>query len=298
MQVSFRCPVTSKTVEATGHLQHSNTMGGQVTSRAKRSVMWSIRSALRRSIRSALGYGIAGRLAADMASGATDGMTRGSSQSYSEAEQKDAIVRAFESVSRSFMWDAQNNRYISLEAAGAVMTDFMRILQDAPITAPYDRGILARMLTEIACADGNVGEDERQFLAGFITPDIGTVDSLAQMQRLSPAELGETTQGATRETMLMLSWAVALTDESLSSDESMRLDDYSGALGVPANRAHELRSYAQVYMVDQALGRAYPGGKRDEQAHAEVMAMATRLGMDATEAERVDIRFRKRYGLV
>ena len=297
MYVTFRCPVTNQTVEASGHLEKRDTLGGRVAQSAKRSVMWSLRAALSRTVYRTFGYGIAGHVASDVAYGATSNVGYSSSQSYSDEEKRQAIVRAFESVLGQFAWDAANQRYISAQAAGEVMTDFMRQLGSAPVIAPYDRGVLARMLTEIACADGTIGNDERQFLAGFLTPEVGTVDSLAQMKRLSPAELAETSRGV-RETMLMLCWALALTDENLATDEAIRLNDYATGLTVPAQRAHELRSYAQVYLVDQALGRAYSGGRRDPAIHDEVMGMARRLGMDPNEAERVDIRFRKRYGLV
>ena len=296
MQVAFRCPVSGQIVEANAPIHQAKNLSSRVTQSAKRSLMYSLRNALTRSVRRALGHNIVGRVAADMTRSATDDL--GQSQSYSEADKQAAIVRAFESVANMFVWDPHNHRYVSTQAAGEVVIDFTRILNAAPVTAPYDRGILARMLTEIACADGVVGAEERQFLTGFITADLGTVDSLAQMPTLSSAELIETSQGGTRETMLMLAWALALTDENLAPDEAMRLDQYATGLAITAERAHELRSYAQIYLVDQALGRAYPGGRRDDQIHAEVMAMAGRLGMDPTEAERVDIRFRKRYGLV
>ena len=298
MHVTFRCPVSGQSIEARGHLQASSSLGGKVAESAKRSIMWSLRSSLSRAISRSLGYGIAGRVASDVAYGAVSSGGGSSTQSYSDADKQAGIIAAFESVSSKFAWDAQNRRYISAEAAGVVMTDFMQQLDKAPVHAPYDRGVAARMLTEIACADGTVSEDERHFLAGFITPDIGTVDSLAGMQRLSPAELAEASHGAPRDTMYMLAWAVALTDESLSPQEEARLGELASGLGIAAERAQQLKQFSQLYLVDQAIGRAYPNGQRDPAAHAEVMAMASRIGLDPTAAERVDIRFRKRYGLV
>lgn len=98
--------------------------------------------------------------------------------------------------------------------------------------------------------------------------------------------------------MLMVAWAVALTDEDLSPQEELRLAEYAAGLGIAPAQAVKLKLAAQVYLVDQALSRAYPGGQRDQALHAEVMSMAQRIGLDATDAERVDIRFRKRYGLI
>ncbi|HWN67227.1 MAG TPA: hypothetical protein VNM90_06280, partial [Haliangium sp.] len=202
------------------------------------------------------------------------------------------------SVADRFVWDAAQSRYIAAQAGGEVITGFMRQLVDAPATTRYDRLVSVRMLTEIASADGQLGTDENMFLSGFITPDLGTVEELWRTPRLSNAELAETSEGPVRETMLMLAWAVAWTDEQLAPEEEARLREYATALAVPAPRMAELQSHVRNYLLDQALARAYGGGRRDPAAHAEAMAFARRLGMDDTTAERADIRFRKRNGLV
>lgn len=296
MRVTFRCPVSGQEVHASAGLRAANTIGNRVAGTAKRNLMWSVRGAIAGAVRRAFGHGMLGSMAAGAA---RDAMSAGESNlRFSDSEKQEAIVRAFASVSSQFAWDAQNGRFISAQAAGEVMTDFMKQIAAAPVTTPYDRGVLARMLTEIAVADGNLGEDERAFLSGFVTPDIGTVESLAQAQRLSAAELSETSQGAARDTMLMLAWGVALTDEELSPQEAARLDEHAAGLGIAAARTGELKRFAQTYLLDQALGGVYAGGQRNAELHAEAMAMAERMGLDRTEAERADIRFRKRYGLV
>ena len=295
MRVSFRCPVSGHEVEASAALRAADSVGNRVAQSAKRSLMWSVRSAIGSAVRRALGHGMLGSAAS---SAARDAMSGGGGTRYSEEEKQDAVVRAFESVSSQFAWDAQNQRYISVQAAGEVMSAFMEQLGTHPVGTTYDRGVLARMLTEIAVSDGNLGDDERAFLSGFITPDIGTVDSLAKAPRLSFAELAETTQGEARDTMLMLAWGLAFTDEELAPAEAARLGEYANALSIRPERADELKRFAQLYLLDQALGRAYAGGTRNAEAQAEAMAMAGRLGLDATEAERADIRFRKRNGLV
>ena len=297
MRVTFRCPVSGQSVQSSGGLQAANTMASRATQSAKRGLMWSLRSSIARAARSAFGHGVAGSVASQATYGAMSGVGSGRT-SYSDSDKRDAIVRAFHNVQNQFAWDAQNNRFISAQAAGQTLPEFSQQRSSAPVSSPYDRGVLARMLTEIACADGQLGDDERGFLGGFITPEMGTVEQLAQYQRLSAAELAETTQGPSRETMLMLAWALAFTDEELSSQEAGRLNEYAGQLAIAPQRAEELVQYAQVYLVDQALMRAYPGGQRDPALHAEVMALAGRLGLDSTTAERADIRFRKRYGLV
>ncbi len=298
MRVTFRCPVSGATFESSAGIQASDDLASKAKAGAKRSALWSLRSAVAGAARRALGGGIGGSLASGAAYGATSGV--GNQRSYSEEEKKAAIAQAFESVRDQFVWDTPNNRFISAQAAGDVLTEFAQQLGAAPVGTPYDRKVLARMLTEIACADGDLGEEERGFLHGFITPEIGTVEQLAQQAqqaRLTPAELAECAPGPSRETMLMLAWSVAFTDESLAPEEEQWLGEFAAGLSIAEPRAQQLKTFAQVYVVDAALGRAYPGGQRDEAAHAWVMDLGSRIGLDPTEAERADIRFRKRYGI-
>lgn len=296
MRVVFRCPVSGQEVESSAGLRTGNSMTDRMAQSAKRSLMWSVRSAIASAVRSALGSGILGNAAASVS---RDAMSAGEDRiRYSEDDKRDAVERAFQAVAGRFVWDTQQGRYIAAQAAGDVLTDFMRQLQAAPATTKYDRSVVARMLTEIAAADGQLGQDEHAFLAGFVTPDIGTVETLARAPRLSAAELAETSTGPVRDTMLMLAWAVALADDDLAPQEEARLAEYGHGLGIAGTRAGELKGHAQGYLLDQALARAYASGQRDPAAHAEAMELARRLGIDATLAERADIRFRKRYGLI
>jgi uncharacterized tellurite resistance protein B-like protein len=296
MRVVFRCPVSGLETEASAGLRQDSSMGSRVTGSLKRGLMWSVRNAIASAVRSAFGHGIVG---STLAHGARDAMYAGEEKlRYSEADKRDAIERAFQAVSDRFVWDAQQGRYIAAQAGGESITDFMRQLGGAPATIRYDRMVAARMLTEIASADGQLGADEHAFLAGFLTPDLGTVDDLWRAPRLSAAELAETSEGPVRDTLLMLAWAVAWSDDQLAPQEEARLREYATALAVPATRVAELQGYVRSYLVDQALARAYAAGRRDDAAHAHAMELARRLGMDATTAERADIRFRKRNGLI
>jgi hypothetical protein len=296
MQVTFRCPVSGTTVSSTATIQADDGLGSRAAEGAKRSLLWGVKNALSRAVQSALGHGMLGSAASSAAYGAMSDV--GSKRSYSEEEKRAAIVAAFERVKDRFIWDAAGRRFISAQAGGEVLIDFMRQLETAPIATPYDRRVTARMLASIAAADGSLGDEERQFLAGFMSPELGSVDDLVRMPQPSAAELAECAPGPSRHTMLMLAWAVAFTDEELAPQEARRLSEFAAGLAVDDARAGELRRFAQIYVVDQALGRAYPDGRRDPAAHADVMALARRIGLEDEQAERVDIRFRKRYGLL
>lgn len=296
MHVVFRCPASGLEIPSSAGLRQEQTLGNRIAGGVKRSLMWSVRNAIASAVRSALGGGIVGNAAA---SASREAMYASQEKlRYSESDKRDAIERAFQAVSSRFVWDSQQGRFIAAEAGGDAIPDFMRQLQSAPPSSRYDRMVSARMLIEIAAADGQLGDDERAFVSGFVTPDLGTVDELWSTPRLSTAELSETSQGPVRDTMLMLAWAVAYSDDQLAPEEAARLAEYAGALGIPTARVTELQGFAGGYLLDQALARAYATGRRDDAAHAEAMQLASRLGMDATSAERADIRFRKRHGLV
>ena len=315
MRVVFRCPVSGYQTEASAGLRQGSGMPGTL----RRSLMWGVRSVIASVVRIAFAQGIVGQMhritqyvrqldgsasvpslaGTAFASVAREAVDAGEETlRYSEDDQRDAIERAFQAVADRFLWDAEQGRYIAAQAGGGVITGFMRQLVDAPATIRYDRMVFARMLTEIAAANRQLGPDEHMFLAGFITPDLGTIEELWHAPPLSTAELAETSEGPVRETMLMLAWAVAWTDEQLAPQEEARLCEYATTLAVPAARLAELQGHVRDYLLEQALARAYGGGRRNAAAHAEAMTFAHRLGLDATTAERVDIRFRKRNGLI
>jgi hypothetical protein len=98
--------------------------------------------------------------------------------------------------------------------------------------------------------------------------------------------------------MLMIAWGLALTDKELAEPESKRLAELAQGLEISGERADEMKFFAQQYVVDQAMENVYPGGQIDKNAQTEVYQFAERIGLGRNEAERVEIRYRKRNGLV
>jgi len=298
MKCVFKCPVSGTTVESQAAIQKGRGLADRAKESAKRSLSWRIRWGVSRLVRSALGYGIGGRVAGDVAGQAVSGAAEKVGQGFSESEKQAAIEQAFKNVSSQFVFDGKKNTWVAATVAADILTDFAGQLNSAPVSQNYDRGVLARMLVEVAQADGNLAAEEKDFLAGFISSDLGTVDELAGKPRLSPAELAEVSSGPARETMLMIAWALACTDKELAQAEQQRLAAFTEALGVADTRAAELKRYAQRFVIDQAMEGVYPGGVVDEGAKAEVYHFAERIGLDRNEAERVEIRYRKRNNMV
>ncbi len=296
MAVTFTCPTTGTSVEASASIQRGKGLADVAKQSAKKNVMWSIRSAVSRTVRGVLGSGILGRVGNDLAREVMSNVEQGARDSFSDDEKQAAIVRAFESVSSRFAFDPKAGRFVG--ASAAEQSGFDRQLTSAPVTERYDRGVLARLLVEIAAADGKVDADERAFLEQFVTPDLGTIDDLLRRGALSGAELGETSQGASRETTIMLAWAVAFADEELELSETRRIVEVAGALGVSNERTEALKREAQLHLYAQALGNVYASGSQDASAKAEADRFAARIGMTSDDIDRADAQYRKRRGLI
>ncbi len=278
LAVTFKCPTSGTEIPSRGTLaprEKEADPNGNMTSSLRRSMSHVLR-------------GVFGR---------TPKAGEAVSSDYSEEAKRAATVEAFEAVQTQFVWEAKSGTWMSVEAAGADWTEFAKQLFDGPVVEDADCDVLARMLVEIANADGRLAEEEKIFLNEFLVPNFGTVETLSNKPALSADELGATSAGRVRDTMLMLAWALALVDEDLDSREEARLGELADGLGLGPNLVLELKRFAQEHVIDQALEVAYRGGQRDDGRYAEVQTLAKKIKLRSTNVERVEQRLRKRHGL-
>ncbi len=296
MKCVFKCPETGATAEASATISQGRGVKNVAQAAVKRSLFSSLRRAVSSTLYSTLGHSIAGRAASEVSREMLSNTRQGTL--YSADDKKEAVVRAFERVAAEFRFDADAGHFMGIPAGAVVETGFSKQLAEHPVAGRYEQGLLARMLVEIACADGTVSDDERAFLGDFIDPELGSIDDLANRDKLNAVDLEEAAEGAVRESMLMIAWTAALSDEGLADSERARLTDLAAGLGITDDRAAEVRHLATSHLLEQAFAAAYPGGKRDDDAHAETMAYAASLGVHAEDVQRADIRYRKRMGIV
>jgi uncharacterized tellurite resistance protein B-like protein len=278
LRVTFCCPVSGQTFSSAAPIESPEPRSPAV---APGGMLGELRGALAGALRSVGG-----------GDGGADG-----EEAEAGAGREAALLRAFAQVAHDFVWDEPAQRYLSAGAAGAGPPEFVEQLHRAPVTRDWDRKVLARMLAEVARADGAIAASEQRFVAGFITPQMGTLDEIASLPPLEPSELARTAPGPSRETLVMLAWAVALTDERLDPAEKQRIAQYGDWLDLLPERATALRRIAALYLIDQALDRVYAGGTRDAQGYAQVQQLTDRLGLDAAALESVEQRFCRRRGL-
>ncbi|MGE0711865.1 MAG: hypothetical protein AB7N76_31120 [Planctomycetota bacterium] len=287
IRCTFCCPVTGEQVVATGPLEKGRELEDVAPS--GQGLLGTLRHALGGLFAAVLGseeHEVEVARAADAAF-----------EPYTDSERKAGIVLAFRSAADRFVWDSQAQRWISVEGAGELLTEFDRQLKVAPIRAPGDRQVAARMLVEVARTDEQVTDTEWDFLGNFIPGDLSSVDTYMEAPPLTAVELDATSRGAVRDTMLMLAWALAHVDHQLDADEDEQLLGYARGLKIPETRARELQELARQFLLEKALQRAYPGGELDAARHQDALALGEQLGLERAAVEAFEERFRRRWGI-
>lgn len=296
VQVVFRCPVSEDEIQASARITES--AGSSIKKEVKRSLWRNLRWSMSRMMYSVFGYGVGGAIGSTVADTAAS-VGEGRQYQASEGELKEAVLDAFRSVQSRFAWDASNNRFVSASVFAELQVEFTVIVNQVKITKAWDRAVLARMLAEIAAADGTLAEEERELFVSFLPMGQGvpTLDEVLEKPPLTKADLEETSADV-RHVMWLIAAAMALSDETLDDTEAQRLTRFAKALGIPDEDQRRGLALAKEYILDQALELAYADGKLDAGEHQNVMTLARELGIDEDRAARLDARCRKRKGIL
>ena len=70
-------------------------------------------------------------------------------------------------------------------------------------------------------------------------------------------------QGRVRQSLLMLSWALALADQDFASSERQRLHAFANGLKLSQAEVQAAETAAQDYVLDQAMRTAFQFGHDD-----------------------------------
>ena len=293
----FVCRQTGDATPARFTLPEST--GSMVASRVGRTVgrslMWSLRSSIYGLVRGIFGHGMLARIAADLAGSAVSEVQRQQgprgSQDLDDDETQAALVEAFRTVQGRFVWVPAQAQWVSTRAAESLMPPFQRQLSQHPVSHPYDRQVLARMLVELARADGTVAAAEQDLLTELIE---GGIEDLAQRPPLTAAELRTTSGGDTRVSLLLTAWTLALVDEQMDAQERALLMAWSDGLDLRPAQVVWVRNTAQQHVLEEALERMHPWGGHDSYAREQLYTLAERLGMTRPEAEKAEAAFQRR----
>lgn len=291
--VRFRCPVTGHEALAQGPWPADGLIERTAKS-ARRGLFSSVRSSLASSINQAIGSGSLQSIGSTVATQIiySTGETSTSPNTHSRTDRENAIVAAFATVSTQFAATDSAGRLVSRTAAIVETTPFDEHLAQHPITASYDRDVLMRLLAQLIAADGTVTDDERATFAALS----GGLDlaMIAARPSLSRVDFEETMQGADRESILLLGWAVALTDEGVSDAEWTLLNATAAGLAISETRVAELQSIARNQLISQAIASLAADGLPVDAIRSQVEALADRIGAGTEAGARAVIRWSKR----
>lgn len=268
----FRCPISGEEYHAMAPIQKKSELPGELQAEQTDDLMDGLRVSLSTTVRRFLHHD-------------QEDVGEDEEIQYSEEEKRQAIVAAFLRIEPLFVWDKKNKRYISAKAVNAPGTDFESQLNSWPIKNRFDKTIFARMLVGIANADGKITDEEKTFLSTMITPKLGTIDEFLSTTVPLKAELQEVTSDGTRDTMLMLAWAMAFTDEDLAEEEAALLHKFADIFEISKERADELQDFARYYLLDQVIEEVCEDGVIDEEEHDEILNLAMNIGIDTATAE-------------
>ena len=289
VRVNFKCPITGEEVQSSAtHRQTQQRM----TSTVERSLMYGVQNAISQTIRSVFGYSIFGRIAGDIARQGIYNAQRNTRNSLSETETKQTIVSAFLSVSSRFYYDAQRQHWVSKNAQNELLSAFDLQLHQAPVVHNYDRQLLTRMLVEIAMVDGHLAQAEEAWLMSFLNP-AESIQELAKRPQITSAELQMASKGQVRLSLLMISWALALADQSFATSERQRLHAYASGLNLSASEVQSAEFAAQDYVLDQAMRTAFQFG-HDDYARQHVYQLGARIGMAQDKIAMAEAQFLRR----
>lgn len=273
--------VEGQEFESNATVRKSSETGNRVRNIATRSVLRQVRSTFNRVLRRALGGGVVGSIGQQMSNTVISDKTR--EFSFSKADKEAAVVKAFQKISANFYYDEQSDRW----KLSGELSQFETKLQSNPLEDSYDRRVMARMLVELASADGDVSEEERDFLDSFLTADTGFYDELVHEDELSPIEMDEVSSLA-KETVFMVAAALAMSDQDFSEGEKDKLMEYADMLSLSADKVRELTRIGQIYILENAIAMS------GMMTRDEIFELADQIELSHDDAERASIRFQKR----
>ena len=279
-KITCKFQVENQMFESFSPLRSDNSDGkGRVVKMVRNSAIGRLRSSVLQVLRRAVGGGFAGTAVsmagAEVARQGTDSIR------YSRKEKEQAIVKAFEKITPELTFEGGRWRLAK------EFSEFEKLVRRQPLTKAYDKKILARMLVEMANADGTIEKEEKEFFDDFLTEETGSLRDLMRAPAISMVECEEVSKESA-ENVFMIVAAVALTDNEFADEERQKLNEYAQMFDFHPDREEELLRFAQDHTIEMYV-RSHGQMTRDE-----IYAFAEKIGMERSEAERSQIRIEKR----
>ena len=210
-----------------------------------------------------------------------------------------AVVQAFNSVARHFKYDdvlgwKKNSEVVEEKSKKQVQkttpekkqvsnsaSDFERLVARNPVSNNFEKDVLARMLVEVAKADGGISNDEEEFLKEFIP----NYDQITSKPLLNPIECEEVGRNS-KMTIFTTAWVIALVDLEINPLEIAKLDQFADWFGLSDKNYDEAVRMAKSYILEQSLS---PSSSNEDAITAGKL-----LELSDEDSLRIFIRYKKR----
>lgn len=309
----FQSP-SGEIFESSAPIKASKTVVSEVQKQVARVAKQQARRQAGRLIRGVLGGGMMGRIGSKVARGSISDIGENSEETYSAADQEEAISKAFSRVARNFgvsrrgepmpkresperdrreRPDRDERRAQRDERRGgrdrrtsnSSDSEYQSQLHEYPVSNVFEQEILARFLVEIAGADGRITKDEKDFLADLIPRRFGSIEDLQAKGAISRIEAEELEQGV-KETIYLLGWSLAIADFEVDHGEIRKLLTYGELFGIPDHRKEALAKMAKTESLEQAI--------TESTTREDLFQLSDGLDMSREEAERCLINYKKK----
>lgn len=285
--VEFALPGSQDIIESKGSIKKGNDVGSKVKRRVAMVARGQVRTMATRAIRGVVGGGIVGRLGTAAFQTASQEVRPG--EGPTEDEVQAAIVDAFMRVKDNFAYDEASGEWRKPEAPPPPppKSPFEEQMNNHPIADPHDKNVFARVLAELAYADGTVSKEESEFFKNIIPPDQPSLDRLAKADPVSKVEAEEVTQNV-KATIYMIAWVIAMIDLEIAPVEEELLMEYADVMGLTDIRREELIKHAKFYVMEQYIDPDEP--------REELFSIADKIKLNHDDAERARIAYKRRVG--
>lgn len=327
---SFKCPETGESVASRAFLHES--LKGRGVEEVRKVATEAVHIHLAGHVARTLGYGFAGNMGrAVVRETARQTLPLKRDKLYTDEDIERGYIEAFRIVSDHFTWNGSEWRWAqgatatrpapaattpaprstpppvrsapratnpavdpAFQARPAVTggTPFAAVIRAASFDDPQERELFARMLAEVAAADGAISDEERALMASFTEAGLA-LDAATDAPPLTESDLAEA-DVAEAEAMMLVTLAVAYADASMHEAEAGRLEVYRAGLGISSTRQGELDQLAREHVVSELYGLAWVQGRMDMNARNNARRAGMRLGLAAPRLADLDREARQR----
>ena len=167
-------------------------------------------------------------------------------------------------------------------------------MQRYPIQNPYDEKVLARMLTQVAMADGILADEEQDFISGFIGQKY-TINQLRQLPKLIQSEFDQVSNHNIKKNLFMLAWTMALTDEDFAAEEKELLMQFAGALRLQSSEVKECRNMARAYILTNIIDGLYSTQGFSANSRARIVQLGSQMGISEADSLAIEAEYQRTH---